>query len=72
MLTKQEIIQLIDKSYQNRITLIEMLIHSGVGHVGGALSAIFPTDGPYNEVLDYHGLTGPKIAERIYVFLSPA
>lgn len=25
----------------------------------------WPTDGPYLEVLEWHGLTGPKIAERI-------
>lgn len=30
----------------------------------------FPTHGPYMEVLDYHGLTGPKIAEKVKSFLK--
>ena len=30
----------------------------------------WPTEGPYMEVLDWHGMTGPKIAERIRQWLN--
>lgn len=32
----------------------------------------FPGDGPYYELLEYHGLSGPKIAERVFAFLEEA
>lgn len=42
----------------------------GVPQLKIGLNDEFPTDGPYNEVLDYHGLTGPKIAKRVYALLG--
>jgi len=30
----------------------------------------WPTEGPYMEVLDWHGLTGPKIAEKVVKWLK--
>lgn len=69
MLTKQEIIQLIDKAYQNRITLIEMLIHSGVGHVGGAFSAMDVVTVLYEKILR-HDPGNPKWQERDIFLLS--
>jgi transketolase len=43
---------------------------SGVRHLKIGLNDAFPTDGPYHEVIDYLGLSGPRIAERVHAFLE--
>ena len=50
----------------------EVLAQSGsrVRQLKIGLNDAFPTDGPYNEVLDYHGLTGHKIAKRISALIG--
>ena len=69
MLTKPEIIQLIDKSYQNRLALLEMLIHSGVGHIGGAFSAMDVLTVLYEKILR-HDPGNPKWQDRDIFLLS--
>jgi transketolase len=69
MLTKSELVQLIDKSYQNRIALVEMLIHSGVGHIGGACSAMDILTVLYERILR-HQPKNPEWAERDIFLLS--
>ena len=43
---------------------------SGVRQLKIGLNDEFPTDGPYHELLDYLGLTGPRIAERVCAFME--
>lgn len=69
MLTKSELVHLIDRSYQNRIALVEMLIHSGVGHIGGASSAMDILTVLYEKILR-HDPKNPKWAERDIFLLS--
>jgi transketolase len=65
------------------VTVEEHLIYNALGsavaevlaEIGGVrqlrigLDDRFPTSGPYQEVLEYHGLTGPRIAKRVLEFL---
>ena len=69
MLNKAELVRLIDRSYQNRITLVEMLIHSGVGHIGGAFSAMDIFTVLYEKILR-HDPKNSKWPERDIFILS--
>lgn len=69
MLTKAEQIDLLDKSYRNRIALMEMLIHSGVGHIGGASSAMDIFTVLYDRILR-HDPENPQWSNRDIFILS--
>jgi len=49
-LSKHEIKKLIEKSYNNRVTIIKMM-SKGVGHIGGAFSSMEILTVLYNKVL---------------------
>lgn len=71
-------------SKTNKVVTVEE--HSIVNGLGSAVADIlvkrgkarqlrigfdgFPSDGPYMELIDYHGLSGPKIAERVRDFVK--
>ena len=43
---------------------------SGTRQLKIGLNDEFPADGPYEELLDHHGLAGPRIAERVCAVLE--
>ncbi len=67
MITKN----LIDKSYNNRIKIIEIMEKCGVAHVGGALSSIDILTVLYNKILK-HNPKNPKWEKRDIFLLSAA
>ena len=69
-LTKREIKELIEKSYNNRVTMISML-SKGVGHIGGAFSSMDILTVLYNKVLKINP-ENPQWAERDIFLLSAA
>jgi transketolase len=69
MLSRADLTELIEKSYRNRITLVEMLIHSGVGHIGGAFSAMDMFTVLYEKILR-HDPKNPRWSDRDIFILS--
>ena len=68
-LTKPELKRLVDQSYRNRITLVEMLIHSGWATSGGTSSAMDILTVLYEKILR-HDPQNPKWPERDVFLLS--
>ena len=54
MLNKKEIIELINKSYKNRLTLLEIIRKTGVAHIGGAFSSMDLMTVLYSKVLRHN------------------
>lgn len=69
MLTKKEVRDLIDKSYKNRLTLLDILKRCGKLHIGGALSAMDILTVLYDRVLK-HDPKNPKWEDRDIFLLS--
>ena len=69
MLNKKEIIELINKSYKNRLTLLEIIRKTGVAHVGGAFSSMDLMTVLYSKVLR-HNPKKPKWDFRDIFILS--
>jgi len=69
MLNKSEIIELINKSYKNRITLLEIIRKTGEAHLGGASSSMDIMTVLYSKVLR-HNPKNPKWDHRDIFILS--
>lgn len=69
MLPKAELVRLLDRSYGNRIALVEMLMETGVGHIGGASSAMDVLTVLYDRILR-HDPQNPQWPERDVFLLS--
>ena len=69
MLSKDETIDLINKSYENRLTLLEVINKNGSGHLGGASSAMDIMTVLYSKILK-HNPKNPKWDERDVFILS--
>lgn len=68
-LTQQEVRELMDKSYANRLKVIDLAKRCGSLHVGGSLSAMEVMTVIYSKVLR-HDPKNPKWEGRDYFFLS--
>ena len=69
MLAKQEIVRIVNMSYQNRLTLVNILIRCGLAHIGGASSAMDILTVLYEKVLK-HDPKHPHWEERDIFVLS--
>ena len=69
MLNKKEIVELINKSYKNRLTLLEIIRKTGVAHLGGASSSMDLMTVLYSKVLR-HNPKKPKWDGRDIFILS--
>lgn len=69
MLNKDEIVDLINKSYINRRTLLEVIKQSGSGHLGGASSAMDIMTVLYSKILK-HNPKDPGWSKRDVFILS--
>ena len=69
MLSEKETLELLEKSYNNRITLLNVLKRCGDAHLGGASSAMDILTVLYNSILE-HDPSSPKWAGRDVFILS--
>lgn len=69
MLSEDETLELLDKSYKNRMTLVNILKKCGDAHIGGASSAMDILTVLYNKILK-HDPENPKWGDRDIFILS--
>lgn len=69
MLSRGDTIDLINKSYENRLTLMEVIDKNGAGHIGGSSSSMDIMTVLYSKILKHDPLK-PKWDERDIFILS--